>query len=262
MPQRFSKVFPKGEELKRQLEDIEEDPALTLISRRDLGDSEEVVWEDTEAPDLPEPQGGAGTESSGSGGGAMPGGAGGALGELIASGEGDYNSFNRGVAGDAKGAKINFAAMTLAAIMADQAMPPGDPKRLFAVGKYQVIPGTMRGARDALNLDTSKPFTPRVQEEIFRKFLVGSKRPPVKNFITGKSDNLAAAQLALAQEFASVADPSTGKSFFDKQAGNSSSITAAQSAKALNDERATFARLVAAGKSEAEAWLALSPGLA
>jgi hypothetical protein len=66
MPQRFSKVFPKGEELKRQLEDIEEDPALTLISRRDLGDSEEVVWEDTAAPDLvePSPGGGVGTETN------------------------------------------------------------------------------------------------------------------------------------------------------------------------------------------------------
>lgn len=197
-----------------------------------------------------------------SGGGAMPDGAGGILGQLISSGEGDYNSFNRGVAGDAKGAKIDFSKMTLASIMTEQARPKGDPQRLFAVGKYQVIPDTMKDAQAALNLNTSNLFTPRVQEEIFRRFLVGSKRPPVKNFITGKSDNLAAAQLALAQEFASVADPNTGKSFFDKQAGNSSSITAAQSAKALNDERAAFAKLVAAGKSESDAWLALSPGLA
>jgi hypothetical protein len=193
--------------------------------------------------------------------GPMPAGAGGALGELIASGEGDYNSFNRGVAGDAKGKKINFAMMTLADIMADQAKPKGDPNRLFAVGKYQVIPVTMRGARDALNLDTSRNFTPKVQEQIFRMFLIGSKRPLVKGFITGKSDKLIAAQLALAQEFASVADPNTGKSFFDKLAGNSSSITALQTAKALNAEKAAFAKLVAGGKSESDAWIALSPGL-
>jgi Phage tail lysozyme len=67
MTQRFSKVFPKGEELKRQLEDIEEDPALTLISRRDLGDSEEVVWEDTAAPDLPGESGGGGGPAAGGG---------------------------------------------------------------------------------------------------------------------------------------------------------------------------------------------------
>jgi hypothetical protein len=192
----------------------------------------------------------------------LAGGAGGILGELISKGEGDYNSFNRGKAGDAHGQKIDFSQMTLAAIMQEQAKDKNDPTRLFAVGKYQVVPDTMKEAQAALHLDTSALFTPRVQENIFRRFLVGSKRPRIQNFITGKSNDLNAAQLSLAQEFASVADPNTGKSFFDGVGGNSSSITAAQSAKALNDENAAFAKLVAEGKSEADAWLALSPGLA
>jgi hypothetical protein len=70
----------------------------------------------------------------------LAGGAGGILGELISKGEGDYNSFNRGKAGDAHGQKIDFSQMTLAAIMQEQAKDKNDPTRLFAVGKYQVVP--------------------------------------------------------------------------------------------------------------------------
>ena len=86
---------------------------------------------------------------------AMPKGAGGILGELIASGEGDYNSFNRGVAGDSKGKKINFADMTLTDAMAQQALPKGDPNRLFAIGKYQWVPQTMSDCVKALKIDKS-----------------------------------------------------------------------------------------------------------
>lgn len=188
--------------------------------------------------------------------------AGGILGELIASGEGDYGSFNRGKAGDSAGKSMDFSRMTIGDIMVLQALPKGQPQRLFAVGKYQIIPGTMKETVEQLGISRLRTFTPFMQEFMFRNHLVGGKRPQVKRFIMGKSDDVSAAQLALAQEFASVADPRTGRSFFDGQAGNSSSITAAQSKAALNGEREKFQTLLATLHDENKAWQALSPGLA
>ena len=54
--------------------------------------------------------------------------------------------------------------MTVAEIMAAQALPEGDSNRLFAVGKYQVIPSTMKGAAAAMGLTGKEQFTPELQE--------------------------------------------------------------------------------------------------
>jgi hypothetical protein len=189
-------------------------------------------------------------------GGAL--GAGGPLGQLIARGEGDYGTFNRGNAGDSPGKKINFAQMTMRDIMALQSLPPGNGQRLFAVGKYQVIPVTMRGAVAALGIGADEKFGPPLQEKVFRNYLIASKRPKVKAFITGQSNDLFAAQLALALEFASVADPNTGRSHYGGSGGNRSSIKIAETATALNAERAAYQAKIAAGTSPNDAWNALS----
>jgi peptidoglycan hydrolase-like protein with peptidoglycan-binding domain len=184
-----------------------------------------------------------------------------ALGALISSGEGNYNSFNRGRAGDSGGKEIDFSQMTVAEVMRRQDLPSGDPNRLFAVGKYQVIPGTMEEAVKALNIDPNQKFTPQLQERIFADYLIDEKRPAVRDYITGKTgpEGLGKAQLALAQEFASVADPRTGKSYYDgDSAGNSASISAKQVADALNQMRGQYQENIKNGLSPSEAYRALS----
>jgi hypothetical protein len=185
-------------------------------------------------------------------------GAGGPLGQMISKGEGGYGSFNRGIAGDARGKQIDFSSVALSDIMALQRLPPGNGKRLFAVGKYQVIPKTMRGAVAALGINTSEMYGPALQEKIFRNYLIAAKRPAVKKFVTGQSNDLHGAQLALALEFASVADPNTGRSHYGGSGGNRASISVAQTAAALQAEKAKYQQKISSGLSPNDAWNALS----
>ncbi|KAF1716007.1 hypothetical protein CSC74_12630 [Pseudoxanthomonas yeongjuensis] len=184
------------------------------------------------------------------------------LSNLIGSGEGGYNSYNRGRAGDADGKEIDFSQMTLAEIMRRQDLPRNDPDRLFAVGKFQIIPGTMEETVTALRLDRNQKLTPELQERMFSDYLVDEKRPAVNAYITGESsgpEGLRRAQTALAQEFASVADPRTGRSFYDgDNAGNSASITPQQAGLALEQMRTQYQANIARGLSSDAAYRGLS----
>jgi hypothetical protein len=189
-------------------------------------------------------------------------GAGGLLGTLIGAHEGGklgYRAFNRGNAGDSAGKGMDFSTMTLAQVRDMQARPKGSANRLFAVGKYQLIPVTMKDAIAKLGLNTSRMLTNDLQETLFRDYLVAIKRPHVKSFITGGGSSLQAAQLDLALEFASVGDPNKGgRSHYGGSGGNRASITLAQTAAALNGERTKYQANLAAGMSASNAWNALS----
>ena len=184
------------------------------------------------------------------------------LGTLISSGEGGYGSYNRGRAGDANGAQIDFSQMTVGEVMRRQDLAKGDPDRLFAVGKYQMIPGTFEEAVNSLGVDRNAKLTPQLQERMFADYLIDEKRPQVKAYITGETSGaqgLQGAQLALAREFASVADPRTGRSVYDgDSAGNSASITAAQVGTALDQMRGQYQQNIKSGMSADEAYRALS----
>ena len=184
------------------------------------------------------------------------------LGTLISSGEGGYGSYNRGRAGDANGAEIDFSQMTVGEVMRRQDLPRNDPDRLFAVGKYQMIPGTFEEGVNALGIDRNARLTPELQERMFADYLIDEKRPQVRAYITGETSGaqgLEGAQLALAREFASVADPRTGRSVYDgDSAGNSASISAAEVGTALNQMRGQYQQNITSGMSPAEAYRALS----
>jgi peptidoglycan hydrolase-like protein with peptidoglycan-binding domain len=190
------------------------------------------------------------------------------LSNLIGSGEGGYNSYNRGVAGDSGGREIDFSQMTVGEIMRRQDLPRNDPQRLFAVGKFQIIPDTMEETVRALGIDRNARFTPALQERMFHDYLIDEKRPAVRAFITapdgqGTPALQQRAQIALAQEFASVADPRTGRSYYDgDSAGNASSITARQSAEALSAMRTEYRAAIARGASPDDAWRQIGGGVA
>ncbi len=185
------------------------------------------------------------------------------LGRLIGSGEGGYNSYNRGVAGDARGAQIDFSQMTVAEVMRRQDLPAGDPNRLFAVGKYQFTPNTLEEAINQTGVDRNARFTPQLQEKLFADYLIDEKRPSVRAYITGEATGpqaLERAQHALALEFASVGTPRNGgRGAYDgDSAGNQASITTAETATALNHMRDQYQRNVQSGMQPEQAYRALS----
>ena len=178
--------------------------------------------------------------------------AGGPLGDLIGSAEGGkagYDAFNRGTGASGGAAKIS--TMTIGEIVAAQALPQDDPNKLMAVGKYMLISATLKEAVQKLSIDPSETFGPELQERIFRNYLIAIKRPQVKAYITGQSDDLTAAQLALAMEFPSVARPDTGAPQFGGP-GAKAAVTAKQTAQALGQERDRYSAL------GAKAWESLS----
>jgi hypothetical protein len=132
-----------------------------------------------------------------------------ALGEVIASHEsgGDYNIYNKGAGHGYKKGREDLSKMTLAEYMRRGNLPSKHPDKLFATGKYQIIPKTMALAIEKLNLDPNTTLTPATQEYIFREFLTKSKRPAIHNYLSGKSNDQTAAMVAVAQEWASVGVP-------------------------------------------------------
>jgi len=184
------------------------------------------------------------------------------LSALISSGEGGYGSFNRGVAGDANGVQIDFSQMTVAELQRRQRLPVGDPNRILAFGKYQIIPTTMfgdkvdgkGGAFAALGIDPNERVTPELQERIYQQYLTRAKQPKMRDFIEGKHSDLHAAQDALAGEWASIADPDTGRSHYGDRGGNKASVTAGQSAQALLAARKMYADSLSKGMSPEQAW--------
>lgn len=95
-----------------------------------------------------------------------------ALGSLIARGEGGYNDYNRGTYTKPNGKQdilpanqdIDFSQMTIAELQRRQHLPKSDPNFVFAVGKYQIIPGTMSEVVARMRLDPNErmPVAPTV----------------------------------------------------------------------------------------------------
>lgn len=187
--------------------------------------------------------------------------------ELIGSGEGNYNSYNRGTTRDENGkAKIipanqavDFSQMTVGEIQRRQSLAKDDHDVMFAVGKHQLIPGTLKGAVDSLGIDPSEKFSPELQDKIFNEYLLPHKRPDIQGYITGKDGvTLRDAQKAVCLEWASVEDPDTpGHAYAAYEArGNKMHTTAAEVASALDEMRSHYQANIAKGLSAKDAWRA------
>jgi uncharacterized protein (DUF2345 family) len=143
----------------------------------------------------------------------------GPLAELISKGESGsagYDAFNRGSGakpgtGSIGGQKLSLTKMPIKDIMAAQALSPNSPDRLFAVGKYQCIPTTLREACTALNIDVQTTFNERVQDLICQEYLIARKRPKLVAYYRNPNQSndqlIKEAGRSLAAEFASLEDP-------------------------------------------------------
>ena len=142
--------------------------------------------------------------------------------DLIASGESGkagYDAANKGRAGDMPGGYPGLSKMTVNDVMRLQS-----EGKVFATGRYQIIPktlaGLMSGAYGNTGVKGSDLYDASTQDKLgtalINKRLQQGGGDPIKT------------QLALSQEFASIADPSTGKSYYEGKGNNKASISTEQ----------------------------------
>ena len=136
--------------------------------------------------------------------------------KLIEKGEGGYEASNRGT----KNKKIvgsdlsttrdgkKLTEMTLGEIKAYQALTnPSDENRLFAVGRFQMIPAVLKEAQEAYGLADDTIFNADAQN-LLGRYLITKKRPKLGQYFAG-SDQVSTetAMIELAREFASFPVP-------------------------------------------------------
>jgi len=145
--------------------------------------------------------GGGGAPSSqlpGSGGTKYP-----KLAALISSGEGGLNSVNRGNAGDTPGGAKSIFGKNLTEMTVGEILEAQRQDKVFAVGMYQFIPGTLRGAVNYTKIPLNTLFDANTQNKLF-DYLIDVKRPEIGAYINGKSNDRRTALQQLAREFAAV----------------------------------------------------------
>lgn len=146
---------------------------------------------------------------------------------MIRSGEGTYTSANRGTAGDSPAGIPMLDKITV-----------GDWKKLqnsgwFALGAYQFIPETFRGAVSRLGLPDSTVMDAETQDMLAIELISGgTKRPALTAYLNGQSNDLEAALVDLANEWAAVATAG-GSSAYAGIGGNAASIGYDAARKAL-----------------------------
>lgn len=156
----------------------------------------------------------------------------GALLDFISTAEsnGNYNAYY----GNSGNTAIKFTDMTLAQVMQWQRTENAKGNNYTAVGKYQFIPKTLRGAIEALGLnpETTK-FTPEIQDRLAEHLL---KVRGIDDFISGKiSKEQFANNLAL--EWAglpAVSGDNAGKSAYHKDGINKSNVSVSSFLEALD----------------------------
>jgi hypothetical protein len=188
---------------------------------------------------------------------------------LLAKGEStNYNQLVKSNQGDLTG-KFNtkpLVEMTIAEVLELQRNMINSKKfPSSAVGKYQIITATLKEGVEQLKIPLSEKFDETTQDRLYREFLTGGKKGReslnayLKGDVPDTPENLAAAQLDMAKEFASFAVPykvwrpenrdkngkiiwdarwiQAGQSYYTGSAGNKAHITPQQSARGLIEER-------------------------
>jgi hypothetical protein len=130
--------------------------------------------------------------------------------DIIAAGESGsmgYDAANKGKAGDMPGGYPGLSKMTVDDVMRLQAK-----REVFATGRYQIIPSTLAGLMNGeygeTGVKSSDLYDASTQDKLVTALIN-------KRLKQGGSDPIKQ-QFALSQEFASIANPYTGSSYYDK----------------------------------------------
>jgi hypothetical protein len=169
----------------------------------------------------------------------------GGLAALISSGEGGFNSVNRGGAGDTPGG-MNLTSMRIGDVQKLQAKFNATNGRegVFAVGFAQWISnGQLDMAVKAAGLGPNDKMTPENQLKMFWGYVLNTnKRPILRDYLLGKNNDVDAAQDELASEWAAVKD-SSGRGRHEGGKGNNrASIDAQRARNALIAARNALSR--------------------
>ena len=159
------------------------------------------------------------------------------LADLISKGEGDYNAVNRGYAGDTPGGIQGLKGLTFENFTVGQVMEM-QRTQLYAVGRYQFIPVTLRFAVAMSDVDKLDMFTPEVQDKLFAA-LIQFKRPAVAAYIRGDHDHLGWALNELSKEWASV-EYKNGRGYYNHIGGNRAHISRAATKEVLTQVRSVY----------------------
>lgn len=119
--------------------------------------------------------------------------------------KGKYNA----VYGNAD-SKVDLGQFSLDEILGHQQYARRRGAKSTAIGKYQIIYKTLRGLKKELGLTGKEKFTPELQDALGLALL---KRRGLDKFRAGKISKRAFA-LNLSQEWASLPNPNTGRSFY------------------------------------------------
>jgi hypothetical protein len=123
----------------------------------------------------------------------------------------DYSAYNVTKTGKSvPHYNTNLTKMTISEVIDAQR-----ERNMFATGRFQIIPETLKSAVKALSLDTSKLYDAAMQDQIFEQFLIKLKRPAFINYLEGNG-SAEDAIYAWAKEFAS-AGVRKGKSISPKK---------------------------------------------
>ena len=141
---------------------------------------------------------------------------------VISKAEGEYDSINRGRAGDTPaGASGHFGKdlkdHTISEVFKLQS------SGVHAVGRYQMIPKTLRFAVSSIGIKHQEKFNKINQDKLFAS-IIKYKRPIIYNYIMGKHDNINLALDEIAKEWASV-EYRNGHGYYDGIGGNKAKIS-------------------------------------
>ena len=160
------------------------------------------------------------------------------LADIIARGEGTWDSVNRGYAGDTPGGIVrltgrSFSQMTVNEVIQLQRW------QIFAVGRYQFIPSTLRFAVRHSDVKGTDLFTPETQNKLFA-VLLEHKRPRIAAYIRGQYHNLNVVLNDLAKEWASI-EYRWGRSYYG-YGGNRAHVSRAEVSRVIQAARAAYAK--------------------
>ena len=110
--------------------------------------------------------------------------------------------------------------------------------QVYAVGRYQFIPSTLRWAVNHSSVNELDMFTPEVQDTLMATLII-YKRPAVGAYLRGDHDLLGWALDELAKEWASI-EYRNGRGFYDHIGGNQAKITRAEVILVLQGIKGTW----------------------
>lgn len=112
----------------------------------------------------------------------------------------DYSAFNVHVTYKPH-YKTKLTSMTIKEVMTSQ--EDDTSIGMFATGRFQVVPKTLKDAVSKLNLDVNAPYDAEIQDKIFNDYLIKLKRPAIINYLEGNG-SVEDAIYDWAKEFASA----------------------------------------------------------